>query len=97
MPSSTPISLAARERLRNHQAATAKAVAVHAAALARLATATTRRAEVVAKQDALVAAAAAEVAAAVAEAARIMGTDVASAVLDLSKTEVRRITNEAKR
>lgn len=97
MPSATPISLAARERLRDHQAATAKVVAFHAAALARLDTATTRRAAVVAKQDALVAAAATEVDTAIAEAAKVMGIEVAAAVLNLSKSEVRRTTNKAKR
>lgn len=95
MPSATPISLAARERLREHHAAAAKAVAVHAAALARLDAATSRRAEIVARQDALVADAVTEVAGAVAEAARIMGIDVAAAVLDLSKAEVRRRSKEA--
>lgn len=94
MPSTTPISLAARERLRDHQAAAAKVVAVHSAALTRLDAASSRRAEVVAKQDALVATAAAEVAAAVVEVARVMGADVAAAVLDLSKAEVHRVTKE---
>ena len=95
MPSASPISLAARERLRDHQAVTAKAVGGHAAALARLETAASRRADVVARQDVLVAIAAAEVASAVVEAARVMGTDVAATVLDLRKTEVRRILKEA--
>ena len=97
MTPTTPISLGARQRLRDHQATTAKAVAVHSAALARLDAAATRRAAVVAKQDALVAAATAEVTAAVAEAARIMGAEVAAAVLDLSKAEVRRILKESTR
>jgi hypothetical protein len=91
MRSTSPISLAARERLRDHQAVTAKAVGGHAAALARLGTASSRRAEVVARQDVLVAIAAAEVASAVVEAARVMGADVAATVLDLSNAEVRRI------
>jgi ABC-type methionine transport system permease subunit len=95
MPSASPISLAARERLRDHQAVTAKAVGGHAAALVRLETAASRRADVVARQDVLVAIAAAEVASAVVEAARVMGTDVAATVLDLRKTEVRRILKEA--
>ena len=95
MPSTSPISLAARERLRDHQAVTAKAVGGQAAALARLETAGSRRAEVVARQDVLVAMAAAEVASAVVEAARVMGADVAATVLDLRKTEVRRILKEA--
>lgn len=95
MPSTSPISLAARERLRDHQAVAAKAVAGHAATVSRLETAASRRAEVVARQDVLVAVAAAEVATAVVEAARVMGADVAATVLDLSKTEVRRILKEA--
>lgn len=96
MPSTTPISLVARERLRDHQATAAKAVAVHAAALARLDAATSRRAEIVARQDALVAAALAEVAGAGAEVARVMGIAIAAAVLDLSKAEVRRMCKEAR-
>jgi len=95
MPCATPISLAARERLREHHAAATKAVAVHAAALARLDAARSRRAEIVARQDALVADAATEVARAVAEAARVMGIDVAAAVLDSSKAEVRRVCKES--
>lgn len=95
MPSATPISLAARERLREHNAAAAKAVAAHAASLARLDAATSRRAEIVARQDALVADAVTEVAGAVAEAARVMGIDVAAAVLGLSNAEVRRRSKEA--
>lgn len=96
MPSATPISLAARERLRGHQAAATKVVAVHAAALARLDAATSRRAEIVARQDALVADATTEVVRAVAEAARVMGMDVAAEVLGLSKAEVRHKCRVAK-
>ena len=92
MPSATPISLAARERLRKHHAAAAKVVAVHAVALARLDAATSRRAEIVARQDALVADATTEVVRAIAEAIRVMGMDVAAVVLDLSKEEVRRMS-----
>lgn len=95
MPSATPISLAARERFREHQAAATKALAVHAAALARLDAATSRRAEVLARQDALVADAVSDVAGAVAEAARVMGIDVAAAVLGLRKSEVRRMSKVA--
>lgn len=40
--------------------------------------------------------AAAGAAAAVAEAARVMGTEVAAEVLDLSKAEVRRLSREAR-
>lgn len=95
MPSTTPISLVARERLRDHQATAAKAVAVHSAALARLDAAASRRAGIVARQDALVADAATEVSAAVAGVAHVMGIEVAAAVLDLSKAEVHRIVKEA--
>jgi len=95
MPSATPISHAARERLREHKAAAAKAVAAHAASLSRLDAATSRRAEIVARQDALVADAVTEVAGAVAEAARVMGIDVAATVLGLSKAEVRRMSKVA--
>ena len=96
MPSTTPVSLPARERLRDHQAAAAKVTAAHSAALARLDAATSRRAKVVAREDVLVATAAAKVAAAVAELARVMGAEVAAAILDLSKAEVRRITRNAR-
>lgn len=95
MRSSIPLSLAARERLREHHAATAKAVAVQAAVLARLGATTSHRAEVLARQDALVAAAEGEVARALAEGARVMGIDVAPAVLGMSKAEVRRMSNVA--
>ena len=95
MPSATPISLAARERLREHHAAAAKSIAVHAAALARLDAVTSRRAEVVARQDAVVAGAATEVARAVGEVARVMGIGVAAEVLGLSRAEVRRMSKFA--
>ena len=95
MPSSSPISLAARERLREHQATTARSVAAYSAALARLTATIHRRAEVVATHDTLVAAATAKTEAAGAEVARLMGVDAAAAVLDLSKAEVRRILREA--
>jgi hypothetical protein len=89
MALTTPVSLLARERLRNHQAAAAKAVAVHSAAQGRLDAAVSRRAQVVAEQDALVARANAQVTAAVVAVAQVMGADVAASVLDLSKAEVR--------
>ncbi len=95
MASATPISRAARERLREHHATATKAIAGHAAALARLDAVTSRRAEIVGRQDDLVADAVTEVAHAVAEAARVMGVDVAAAVLALSKAEVRRLSKEA--
>lgn len=60
-----------------------------------LAAAVVRRDAAVSKQDVLVAAATAEVAALVAEAARAKGADGAATVLDLSKTEVRRVVEEA--
>ena len=95
MTSKAPVSLAARERLRDHQAAAAKAVSAHSAALARLEAVTSRRAEVLAAQDGLVAAANAEVAAAVVTAAKVMGADVAATLLDVSKAEVRRAMKAA--
>jgi hypothetical protein len=94
MARTTPTSLAARERLRDHQAAAAKAVAVHWASLARLEAAVSRRAQALAEQDALVAAANAQVTAAVVAAAQVMGIDVVASVLDLSKAEVRRMTKD---
>ena len=90
----TPVSLAAHERLRNHQAAAAKAIAVYSDSLSRLDAAIFRRAKVVAEQDALVAAANAEVAAAVVGAVQVMGADLTASVLDLSKAEVRRMTKD---
>jgi len=92
MPRTTPVTLAARERLRDHHAAAAKAVAAHSASLARLDAAISRRAEVVAGQDALVATASAELAAAVAAVAQVMGVDIAADVLGFSIAEVRRMT-----
>jgi hypothetical protein len=80
MSSKVPVSLAARERLRDHQAAAAKAVSAHSAALARLEAVTSRRAEVLVAQDGLVAAANAE---------------VTATLLDVSKAEVRRATKAA--
>jgi hypothetical protein len=94
MPRTTPVSLAARERLRNHQAAGAKAIAVYSASLSRLDAAITRRAKVVGEQDSLVAAANAEVAAAVVEAVQVMGADLTASVFDLAKAEVRRMTKD---
>jgi hypothetical protein len=94
MPRTAPVSLAARERLRDHQASATKAVAAHSASLARLNAVISRRAEIVAGQDALVAAASAEVVAAVVAVAQVMGADIAAAVLDLSKADVRRMTKD---
>jgi hypothetical protein len=95
MPSKAPVSLAARERLRDHQAAAAKVVAAYSAARARLEAVTCRRAEILAAQDCLVAAANAEVAAAVLRAAQVMGVDVAATLLDVSKAEVHRVRKAA--
>jgi hypothetical protein len=95
MPSATPVSLAARERLRDHQAAAGKVVAAHGAAVARFDATSARRNEIVAAQDAPVAAAAANVGAAVAVVAGVLGADVAAVVLGLSKSEVRRMSKES--
>jgi hypothetical protein len=89
--------LAARQRLRDHQAAAAKAVAVHSSVSSRLEAVIFRRAEVIAAQDALVAAANSELAEAVRVVVQVMGIETAAAVLDLSKAEVRRLTNGAER
>ena len=94
MASPRPVSLAARERLRDHQAAAAKAVATHAASATRLDVVVSRRAKVIARQDALVAAATAELEVAIAAVAQAMGTDVAADVLGLKKAEVRRIAKD---
>jgi hypothetical protein len=91
MPSKTPISLAARERLRDHQAASAKAVAAYSNAMDRLDIAMARRAKVLGAQDRLVAAANAEVVAAVIGLAEVVGVEIAAGLLDLSKAEVRRV------
>jgi hypothetical protein len=95
MARTSPRSLAARERLRDHQAAAAKAVATHSASLGRLEAVVSRRAEVLAEQDALVASANAQVTTAVVAAAEVMGVDVSAAVLNLSKAEVRRMVKDA--
>ena len=92
--SSRPVPLSARERLRDHQAAAAKAVATHATSTARLHAVLSRRAKVIERQDALVEAAKSDVEAAVAAVARAMGIDVAAEVLGLNKAEVRRIAKE---
>jgi hypothetical protein len=92
--SSRPVSLVARERLRDHQAAAAKAVATHAASTARLDAVLSRRAKVIERQDILVEAATVDLEAAVAAVARAMGVDVAAEVLGLNKAEVRRIAKD---
>jgi hypothetical protein len=95
MRSGGPVSLAARERLRDHQAAAAKVIATHSSAMARLDTLISRRAEVLAAQDALVDLAKAEVTTAVVAAAQLMGVQVAASLLDLSRAEVRRLSRSA--
>lgn len=92
--SSRPVPLSARERLRDHQAAAAKAVASHATSTARLHAVLSRRAKVMERQDALVEAATADLEAAVAAVARAFGIDVAAEVLGLNKTEVRRVSKD---
>lgn len=72
------------------KATASKAVTAHAAAVARLEAVSARRARIVAVHDALVAAALAEVGAAIAEVARLLGADVAAAVLNLPRSELRR-------
>jgi hypothetical protein len=94
MARTTPVSLAARERLKDHQAAAAKAVAAYSASLVRFEVVVRRRAQVVAEQDTLVAGAKAQVTAAVVAAAQVLGADVAASVLDLSKAEIRRVTKQ---
>jgi hypothetical protein len=95
MTSKAPVSMAARERLRDHQVAAANVVSAHSAALARLEAVTSRRAEVLVAQDGLVAAANAEVIAAVVTAAKVMGADVTATLLDVTKSEVRRAMKAA--
>ena len=90
MSPKTPVSLAACERLRNHQAATNKAMSVYAAAIARSDAITSRRAEIISGQDAMVAAASADVDVAIAAIAEIVGVETTSGLLELGKAEVRR-------
>lgn len=96
MAPTTPVSLAARQRFRDHQAAGAKALAIHTAALARLDTVISRRDKILGEQDTLVATANADVIAAFAEVVQVMGVAVAADVLGLNATEVRRITKDAR-
>jgi len=91
----TPVSLTARERLRDHQSAAAKAIAGHSAALARLDKAISRRSDVLLAQDALVARANSDVAAAVASVVAVTGADTAAGLLGLSKAEIHRLTKAA--
>ena len=96
MAPTTPVSLLARQRLREHQAAGVRALAIHSAALARLDTVITRRDKIVGDQDTLVAIANADVIAAVAAVVQIMGVTVAADILGLNATDVRRITKDAR-
>jgi hypothetical protein len=86
-----PVSSSARERARDHQRATIKAVAAVEAAAGRERVAKAKRAEVVAAQDKVVALAAAELASAVSGLSAVVGVEVAAELLDLSKAEVRRM------
>jgi hypothetical protein len=96
MAPTTPVSLLARQRLREHQAAGVKALANHSAALARLDAVISRRDKVVGDQDTLVATANADVITAVSAVVQIMGVTVAADILGLSATHVRRITKDAR-
>ena len=96
MAPTTPVSTLARQRLRDHQAAGAKVLAIHSAALARLDTVISRRAKIIGDQDALVAIANADVNAAVAAVVQVMGVAVAADILGLNATDVRRITKDAR-
>lgn len=90
MSTTHPVSAAARQRAREHQRATTKAVATVEAAAAREEAAQAKRGEVLASQDVLVAAAQADLSAAIAALSAVVGVDVAADLLDLPKAEVRR-------
>ncbi|MDQ2729990.1 MAG: hypothetical protein M3Y91_19535 [Actinomycetota bacterium] len=85
-----PVSASARQRAREHQRATTKAVATVEAASGRQKAAQGKRAEVLAAQDGLVAAAQADLFAAIAGLSAVVGVEVAAGLLDLPKAEVRR-------
>ncbi len=85
-----PVSASARQRAREHQRATTKAVASVEAAVARKEAAQTKRAEALARHDSLVAAAQADLSATIAGLSAVVGVDVAAGLLDMSKAEVRR-------
>jgi hypothetical protein len=89
------VSLAARERLRNHHAAAGRAVAAYLVATSRLDAVKSRRAEIVAGQDTLVAAGSAEVARAIAGIVQVVGVETAAGLLEVSTAEVRRVTKDA--
>jgi hypothetical protein len=86
-----PVAGSARQRARDHQRATSKAVAAVEAAAGREEAVQTKRLEVITAQDALVAAAKADLASAVAGLVVVVGVDVAAELLDLPKAEVRRM------
>lgn len=86
-----PVSSSARQRARDHQRATSKAIAAVEAAAGREEAAKAKRAEVIAAQDAVVAAAQEDLASAVAGLSAVVGVDVAAELLDLPKAEVRRM------
>ena len=91
-----PVPLSARERLRDHQAAAAKAVASHAVSTARLHAVLSRSRQGDRRKAGRPSwkAATAEVEAAIAAVARAIGVDVAAEVLGLNKAEVRRIAKD---
>jgi hypothetical protein len=95
-PLAKPDTISARERLRDHQAAAAQAVAAHSTSLAALEMVISRRAKVVADQDTYVAAAEAKVAMAIGVVAHAMGVDAAADILCLTKNAVRRHSASAR-
>jgi hypothetical protein len=86
------VPIAARERLRDHQAVATKAVAVHSAAATRFDAVLLRRTKLISEQDLLVAAANAEVATAIAAIVQAVGVEIAADVLGLTKLEIRDFT-----
>ena len=92
----TPVSAAARQRLRDQQKCAAKAVAAFSTASNRFEVVVARRAQVLARQDELVAAARTHIEKAVVTAVEVLGADVAATVLGLRLTEVRRMVREAR-
>ncbi len=94
MLQSRPVSLAARERLREHQGATSKAVAAYGVARTKLDAVVNRRIEVLRQQDALVAAAADRVREAILDVIRFVGLDSAAVIPGMPKSEIRRATKK---
>jgi hypothetical protein len=91
-----PVSLAARERLKDHQAVAAQAVAAYSVSLSKLEASRSRRAQAISDQDVHVAKATAENGAALLIVAQAVGADIAADVLGLTNAEVRRIIKDAK-